>query len=238
MNKIAAMLFVALLAPFTSPPAQAVIIANWTFETSKPTTAGPFSPEVGSGSASGFHASTSVVYNSPSGNGSTNSFSSTRWSVGDYYQFQVSTLGLAGISVSWDQISSSTGPRDFDLEYSTDGINFSTFGSAYTVLVNASPNFWATNSTVNTTSFADDLSSITALNNAASVYFRLADISTTSASGGTVGTAGTDRVDNFVVAAVPEPSTYEICLLGGLGLLGSRVWRRRSEQLKPRAIET
>ena len=227
MKKLVALLSLALLVPFTSPPLQAAtIIADWTFETSKPTTAGPYSPEVGSGSATGSHASGSVVYSAPSGNGSTNSFNSTRWAVGDYYQFQVSTIGFSGIAVSWDQVSSGTGPRDFNLQYSTDGTSFTSFAS-YSVLVNVAPNFWATNSTVFTTSFADDLSSITALNNDSSVFFRLVDASTTSASGATVTTVGTDRVDNFTVTAVPEPATVGICLLGGLGISGLRAWRRR-----------
>jgi len=55
---------------------RADIIATWTFETSVPTTAGPFSPEVGSGSALGYHASGSAVYSNPAGNGSLESFSS------------------------------------------------------------------------------------------------------------------------------------------------------------------
>ncbi len=35
---------------------QADMIADWTFETSQPATAGPFAPEIGLGSASGLHA--------------------------------------------------------------------------------------------------------------------------------------------------------------------------------------
>ena len=115
-------------------------IADWTFETSQPgltgSNAGPYSPEMGSGTATGHHASNSTVYSSPAGNGSSHSFSSTIWAVNDYYQFEVSTLGLGGINISYDQTSSGTGPGNFLLEYSTNGSTFTPFGSQYIVLDN------------------------------------------------------------------------------------------------------
>ncbi|MBV9106907.1 MAG: PEP-CTERM sorting domain-containing protein, partial [Verrucomicrobia bacterium] len=40
------------------------------------------------------------------------------------------------------------------------------------------------------------------------VYFRLIDTSTVSIGGATVTTAGTNRIDNFEVDAVPEPGTW------------------------------
>ena len=205
------------------------ILGDWTFETSQPATAGPFTPEIGSGSASGFHAG-AAVYSSPSGNGSFHSFSSTLWAVGDYYQFEVNTLNHAGVTLSFDQTSSNTGPGGYNLAYSTDGVNFNGFAS-YTVLANASPNItWNTTTYNNAYTFNYDLSAIPALNNQSTVFFRLVDDSTVSASGGTVGTAGTDRVDNFVVSAalVPEPATTALCISGGLagGLLLVSLRRR------------
>ena len=97
-----------------------VDLAVWTFETSLPATAGPHAAEgginAGAGSpASGFHASASVVYSNPAGNGSAESFSSTFWSVGDYWQFSTSSVGYTDIHLAWDQASSNTGPRDFVL---------------------------------------------------------------------------------------------------------------------------
>src|SRR5690242_3123267 len=77
---------------------RAATIATWTFETTAPATAGPFAPEVGAGAATGFHAG-ATTYSSPAGNGSAKSFSSNTWAVGDYYQFQVSTLGQQDIAV-------------------------------------------------------------------------------------------------------------------------------------------
>jgi PEP-CTERM motif len=203
--------------------ARAVTIASWTFETSAPATAGPFSPEVGSGSALGSHAG-STVYSAPAGNSSTHSFSSTAWNVGDYYQFQVSTTGFAQVQLSWDQTSSNTGPRDFVLQYSTNGTTFSPFGSTFAVLANANPNTPWTSipGTPNPAyTITENLSSLTTLNNAATVYFRITDNSTVSANGGAVGLGGTDRVDNFTVTAtgVPEPGSIVLAALGAVGLL-------------------
>jgi hypothetical protein len=207
-------------------------IAKWTFETSQPTgtqAAGTWltnvAPEIGSGSAAGFHSGVSI-YTSPAGNGSARSMSSTNWAVGDLYQFATSTLGFQHITVSYDQTSSATGPGLFDFSYSLNGATFTTVSSGYTVLANASPNpVWNATTASPIYTFSYDLSNITALNNAATVYFRLTDSSATSANGGTVGTGGTDRVDNFTVAVVPEPQSAAL-MIGGL-LVGCQVVRRR-----------
>ena len=219
-------LLLAASLALASSAAPAITLTTWTFETSAPLTAGPFNPEVGTGSASGSHTSGSVVYSSPAGNGSAKSFSSNYWSVGDYYQFSTSTLGWVNLSLSWDQTSSSTGPRDFKLAYSTDGTSFTDFAS-YSVPNNASPNAWSsTGQPVAAARFSQDLSSITALNNQATVWFRLIDNGTTSANGtGTVAPTGTDRVDNFSVAGLPLPAG--VWLMGsGLLALG-RLQRRK-----------
>ncbi len=179
-------------------------IAQWTFESSVPTNAGPYSPEIGSGSASGSHVKPSAAYSNPPGNGSGESFSANDWAAGDYWQFAVSTMGYSDITLSWDQYSSGTGPTSFQLAYSTDGLSFTEFGSAYTVAAGS----WTSYNNI-------DLSVITGLDNQATAYIRLINESSVAGS-------GTDRVDNFTVsgtqsaAAVPEPST---CLAGALVLL-------------------
>lgn len=207
-------------------------IADWTFESSVPSGnpgAGVYltniAPEIGSGVASAFHAGP-CIYTSPVGDGSAHSISGTNWGSGDFYQFVVSTTGATGIIVAWDQISSSTGPGKFELQYSTDGSSFTLFGSQYTVLVNASPNTWSSSVYSSASHYSQDLSSITALNNQPNVWFRLVDDSTTSAGGGTVGTGGTDRVDNFTVAVavVPEPAGFALL---GFGLATILISRRR-----------
>jgi len=227
MKKIA--LALALLAAGFAP-AFAQIITSWTFETSLPATAGPFAAEVGTGSALGLHAGAST-YSSPVGNGSTHSFSSNTWAIGDYYQFQTATTGFSGIAVSWDQTSSNTGPAGFKLAYSTDGTNFTDFAS-YNVIANSATPIGAgawTGATVNSAyRFNYDLSAISALNSQAAVYFRLVDTNTMPAgAGSTFGAGGTNRVDNFTISAIPEPSTYAL-LLGFAGFAGALLRRRRT----------
>jgi len=149
--------------------------------------------------------------------------------LGDYYQFSVSSAGFQNINISFDQVGSATGPGHFQLQYSTDGSTFTPFGSVYNLVSTPS---WVpgTPSGAATESFSYDLSSITALNNLSAVFFRLVDQSATTGgaiNGGNIGTAGTDRVDNFIVSAtaVPEPSSLVLASLGGLAwMLG---WRRK-----------
>jgi hypothetical protein len=203
-------------------------IADWTFETSQPATAGPFNPETGSGSATGSHVG-ATVYSSPAGNGSSHSFSSTAWAVGDYYQFQVSTLNYQNLSVSYDQASSNTGPGRGNFSYSTDGVNFTVYSAGYTILANASPNpVWNSTTSSSIYTFNYDLSAVPGLNNATAVYFRIVDANTISANGGTVASGGTDRVDNFIVTGspVPEPGVLTFVGCGGL-FLAMRSVRRR-----------
>src|SRR5689334_12625497 len=183
--------------PMQSAQAATTVIAQWTFE-SPNTPAGAtaavypnaIAPSVGTGNAGGVHTSTSTAWSAPAGNGSPASFSSNNWAVGDYYQFAVSTSNLTGIQVSWDQTRSSTGPSTFKLAYSTDGTTFTDFGSPYVI----SAVTWSSTTPVTTSSFAFDLSTITAINNQATVFFRLIN---TVVPG---GSAGSNRVDNFKVS--------------------------------------
>jgi hypothetical protein len=209
--------------------ATADTLATWSFETSAPAAAGPYSPEIGSGSASGSHAST-ATYSTPAGNGSSHSFSANTWAVGDYWEFDVSTLNYTAIQISFDQTSSNTGPGTYGLFYSVNGGAYTQIGANYTVLANASPNpTWNATTSSSVFTFTPDLSSTgTALNNDTTVSFRLYDQSTVSANGGTVAGTGTDRVDNFVVFAtpVPEPATMTLAAVGGIACLVA--FRRKS----------
>ena len=193
-----------LLLLVTAISTNAATISQWTFEVNTPadlnnsTTSPSVAADVGSGTASGLHASAVTDWSTPAGNGSANSLSANTWAVGDYWQFEVDTRGFENISVGWDQLSSSTGPRDFGLFYSTDGTVFTQFMANYTVGISYA-------------SYSRDLSSIVTLNDDPSVYFRLRDMTTISAGNATVANAGTDRIDNFVVsgtvkASVPDSS--------------------------------
>ncbi len=216
----------------------AVTIASWTFESPIPADAAnmatypnPISPNVGTGNAGGTHLSALADWSTPVGNGSTDAFSVNEWAGGDYFQFLVSTVGFTPIFVSFSQISSGTGPRDFALQYSSTGVAgpFTT-QAAYAVLANAVPNSWGSLTPVPAAFYSFDLTGVAALSNNTDVVFRLVNTSTTSAGGGTVAAAGTSRVDNFIVsdeavpAPIPEPTAI-IGLLSGSALLFAR--RRR-----------
>jgi hypothetical protein len=219
---------------------QASIMAQWTFESSQPaasgSSSGNFAAENGIYSstslASGFHAASST-YSSPPGDRSANSFSSTAWAMGDYYQFTSSTLGYNNVNVSFEAASSSTGPKDFQLSYSTDGTTF-ILATTYSVLVNGSPNTaWSASMSAASAAVYDFSFNLSALNTQNNIYIRLIDNSTTSAGGGTVGTSGTSRVDDFTISAspIPEPSTFIAGALLGLPFALQRFRRLRNRKV-------
>jgi hypothetical protein len=222
-RNIGAALTACALVLAASEVSAATVIADWTFETTLPASAGPFAPEIGAGSASGYHAGASI-YSSPAGNGSSHSFSSNTWAVNDYYQFRVSTAGFTGITISWDQTSSNTGPKDFALQYSLNGTSFTTL-SNYSVLANATPNTpWTASAYNSAYTFNPTLGSFA--DNQGSLYFRLINVDTVSANGGTVAATGTDRVDNVVISGnsstVPLPASVWMLLPAAAALLAQR----------------
>ncbi len=211
------LLTLSVSAVFAAVGHAQTILTQFTFETSAPTTAGPFAAETGTGSALGVHAG-AATYSSPAGNGSTHSFSSNTWAVGDYYQFSLAT-GASGIYVQFSAVSSTTGPGSFALIYSTNGGTNFTLTTTNPYAVTATPSFGTTTQQVaDIKSF--DLSGVAALMNA-NVIFRLVDTSTTTPGGATVATTGTSRVDDFTVstggftmAMAPEPSSYATAACG------------------------
>ena len=208
----------------------AAIIADWNFDSVVPTlnasAAGPVvAASTGTGSFQGVHASPSdwVAFG---GNGSPSAYGGeNNWTVGAYYQFSTSTTGFENITVSVDQVSHPNGPRDFQLSYSTDGTNFTDFGSMYAIPRNSPSGggLWNETTRLSNAIFSFDLSAITELDDAATVYFRVTQMSDTTASGGTPVTSRS-LIDNVTIngTAVPEPAAT---LLGALGMAG--LLRRR-----------
>jgi PEP-CTERM motif len=230
-------IFATVIGIFSFVTAKADNIATWTFETSASTNniigaglnvSGAQSgvdADVGTGTASSSHAQATSVWSIPAGNGSSHSWSVNSNSVGDYLQFQVSTTDFQDIQVSYDQNGSSTGPDTYYFAYSTDGSSFTQFGADYNLTSGIT---WSAGTADQPTQLSFDLSGVTALDDSGTVYFRIVDDGTTSINGGTVGAAGTDRVDNFTVNAnpVPEPSTLALGLVAALAGLVAR--RRKS----------
>jgi len=217
MRKVLLFVFFATFVLFESN-AQTVL-SKWTFEgvTTSSTAATTPTITLGSSSAdagvltsssvfSASHASASAVWSQPSGNGSQRAMSANNWAVNDYWQFQFATTNFGSISITWDVNGSNTGPRDFKVQYSTDGSSFTdATGTNSTYQITSVT--WSTNTVNNTTRFTLNLSSVTALNNVSAVYIRLVQTSTTSISGSTVGTGGTSRVDNFTVTGTYTGTT-------------------------------
>lgn len=190
------------------------VLARWTFENSPPADLAN-APAItglpaatGSGTATGVHASAATDWTTPQGNGSANALSANNWTVGDYFQFQVSTLAYSSghLVISWDQTSSATGPQDFELRYSTDGSTYAPLGIAYSVLEHGNPNpEWNGSNAQAIYAFARNTSGMPGgLLGETTLFLRVVNTSTDSAGGGTVGFAGTSRIDNFTVTAVPE----------------------------------
>ncbi len=233
------LILAAVLPAISGAPLRADTIAAWTFETAASTnhiigagltsgtTQSGVLADIGTGVADASHASP-ATWSIPAGNGSGHAWSVNTWAAGDYFEFSVSTLGFRNIVLSYDQTSSGTGPRDFLLQYTSDGVNFLPFGSTYLVLTNAassnnqgsglSTQPWSPNGSPQPEfNRVFDLSSLTVLNDAPSVSFRLVAADNFNGSGGAISSGGTDRIDNFVVNAtpVPEPATPLLAVLGG-----------------------
>jgi hypothetical protein len=211
------------------------ILAEWTFEGNAPadlsnSTIGPSvsPPNTGTGTLNGVHASAATDWSTPAGNGSAESYSVNTWAIGDYFQFSTSSIGSDRVKLSFDATGSGTGPTDFKVQYSLNGSTFTDTGSTYKVLLNGGPapswSSMGTRAPEYTSSF--DFSSIPALGNAASIYFRLVNTTTASIGGGTVAAGGTSRIDNVQVVGVPEPASLALLGLAGLACVGAA--RRRS----------
>jgi hypothetical protein len=233
MGKILATVCLAWVTTLT----QASVIADWTFETGAITSGFGINTDYGHADvadagistaatdASGHHANTSTGWSLAAGNGSEYGLDADHWGLNDYFQFSASTAGFSQITISYDQISSSTGPGKFLFEYSTDGTTFNPVGGDYTITRSS----WNASSHTGLSTFTEKVASISGLNNDATAVFRLVDDSTTSEGNGIVATGGASHVDNFIIngipTAVPEPS--EFSLVFSVGLVGICVWRRQ-----------
>ncbi|MEI8191723.1 MAG: hypothetical protein WCI75_18575, partial [candidate division NC10 bacterium] len=193
-----------ILALALAATASAADLAVWTFEAFPPSSAGPHTPESGCytliSKGLGWHADPNSVYTNPVGNGSFESFSSDHWAIGDYYEFQTSTRGYTGIAITWHQTCSPTGPGTFNLDWSTDHINWTTLTPSYTV----NPTTW-TSATSDPNSIHGPTAAPAALDNKAVVYFRLVDQVAPTA------VTGTNRVDNIQITGTATATTGACC---------------------------
>jgi len=201
------------------------VVAGWSFANAIP--AGTTGSEYVYGAADqganaagssvrGFHLTAATAWSSPAGNGSQYSFSSNNWQQGDYYEARLSTLGFSGVSISFDQARSSTGPAAFILFMSVDGGSNWTTLLSYTALQNGlAPN--ASWSSAGTRQAAYTITAAAAAaDNQADVIFRM----TCDLTPGSTG--GTNRIDNVFIEGTVIPAPGALALLGLAGLAGRR----------------
>lgn len=238
-----AMTAVSLAALLAAGSAQAVVVAQWNFNSPTPdanTSTGSLVPSVGAGTVSAINGVTASFASGDATGGSSDPASGddSGWNTTTYavqgtgdktrgVQFKVSTVGYQDVVVSYDLRHSNTSSRHELFQYSLDGTNFvdgTLFdGNAGDTWFNAR---------------AVDLSSIAGANNNANFAFRVVSTFAPGTSAyaassptGTYGTTGTWRFDMVTlnaVTAVPEPETYAM-LLAGLGLVGAYTRRRKAQ---------
>ena len=216
--------FATGLVAMIASSAGADLLCGWTMATAVP--AGTVGTSYNYGAAdqgvsatgsmlSSSHTAAVTAYSSPAGNGSQYSFSSNNWTTGNYYQFAFDATGFYGISVSWDQTRSSTGPAGWSMQMSGDGgATFSTLAS-YTVIQAglAGTNTTSWNATTNQAGVFSNLEA-TPLDNGAMVVRLVA--------GSTTAIAGTSRIDNIVVNGTAVPAPGALALVGLAGLVSRR----------------
>lgn len=184
--------------------ARAALLASFTLEHSQPTSFGPFPAESGLHAATSFasisHADALATHSIPTGNGSHNAWSSNFWRLNDAYLFHTSSSGFESLTISFDQTRSSTGPRNFRLDFTLDGTLWTPIT---TYVVSALP--WSPTTWLPASSFGP-FPLPTLADNQPSLTLRLLNTTTGSAP------SGTNTIDNIHLSAtpiqpIPEPTT-------------------------------
>lgn len=226
MNNRTTWAVAGVVSAAVSLTASGAVIAAWSMPTAVPTgiigssysygTANS-GDSTGGSSLSGFHTLATTVWSSPSGNGSLYSLSSNGWTAGDYYQVVASTTGFYGVSISWNQTRSSTGPSLFAVQMSHDS------GASWMSLVNytviqaggAGTNTTSWNTTTGQAAFDMSVAAGAMGDGVGGLMFRFRSNTTSTF-------AGTNRIDNIVVSGSAVPAPGAIALLGIAGLLARR----------------
>ena len=214
----------AVAAVAACAAANADIVAGWTFQNSafisSTTGSSTFTyPQTGTTTAfTGYHADARTKWYNNVGNGSTAAVNSDYWTVGDYYQASLSTTGYTGISLNFDMTRSASGPANFKVDISTNGGgSWSTIGTVSVIQNAAAPTgAGAWTSATYLSAYTSTITGITAAENQASLLIRWIS---TSAAGGTGGTA---RIDNVQINGTLVPAPGAAALVGLAGLMARR----------------
>ena len=230
------------LALTAAPSLRAQVFTQWDFNSptgDATTTTGTLEPSVGSGSIALIGGVTSSFASGASNGGSTDPNTTddsglgvTTWAAQGNenktrgVQFNVSTVGVQDITVSWDQRHSNSSSEYVVFQYSTDGTTFSDF----TTFQGQTGDTWFNGRSA-------DLSAIADVDDNPNFAFRIvqsfgADNLNYEASNQTAAyaTTGTWRFDMVTVNATPVPEPEEYAAMAAGGLLAFAIWRRRQSR--------
>jgi hypothetical protein len=213
------------------------IVTQWNFNSVPPdanTASGTLTPNVGLGTALLTGGTTGLFASGDASGGSTDPAvgDDSGWQTTTYapqgqesglrgVQFNVATIGMENIVITWDQRHSNTSSRFAQLQYSLDGSTFSSVGLLNSGIFEASSggDIWYNGRSV-------DLSSISGVADNASFAFRIVAIfdpaignaysaSTTSSS---YAASGTWRFDMVTIngTVIPAPGALALLALAGM----------------------
>lgn len=239
MKLASRMLVMAAASAFVAPMASAsVILSQWNFNQNAATPVpSPFPQSAGvmTGTLTLIGGTTVTLASGTANGGSTDPVTTTppnygynvttfpAQGTGDRtagIQVAVSTLGYQDIELRWDQRHSNTASRFVQVQYSTDGVNFTDYGAPF---VGNAGDTWFNNRVA-------DFTAVTAVNDNPNFAIRIVaafDPSSSqyapSNSGSSYAAAGTWRFDMLTIrgTVIPEPSTLGLLAPAAL-LLGRR----------------
>lgn len=148
-----------------------------------------------------------INYVSGSGGSGTYSTNNINWDNGQnlkYWQIVLSTQGYKNLNLSSKQYSSNTGPRDFKIQYSTDGTIWGDAGATITIAANF------------TKGVLNEFILPIQCNDQPMVYIRWMMSSNIAVNGSNVGSSGSNRIDDILLKGcqmpvMTSPLTHSCC---------------------------
>ena len=181
------------------------IIAGWDFENKDPIADTGISMNLNREITS--TSPSTINYVSGSGGPGTYSTNNINWDNGQnlkYWQISISTQGYKNLNLSSKQYSSNTGPRDFKIQYSTNGSIWSDAGITITLAANF------------TKGVLNEFNLPIQCNDQPMVYIRWMMNSNTAVNGSNVGSTGSNRIDDILIKGclmpvMTSPLTHSCC---------------------------
>lgn len=196
------------------PPPSGIVLAEWNFPNAPDDAIVDVSIPLNAGALISTVGAQAPTF--PQVDGATTSVARTRgWNDGQNAKYWLVTIGTTGyetIKLSSEQSSRPDGPRDFKVQYSTNGVNWFDVPSGVVTAADE----W-------TTGVLDEIELPDACENQAALSLRWIMTSNTSVDGGTVGAFSRSEIDDIVITGLQLPmnvvplSSWAIFL--GIGLI-------------------